>query len=346
MIQDLLFDSSDEDGEVIVLYRRRKHFRQRINFHFESSLELNERFRMSPLKLEMLCQEIGPIINHQSRKSGAMSIKQQICVTLHWLGSGSQYHIVGDTHGVSKATVFRCVTAVIKAVNETLFNTVISWPGNIGEIVNKFFNMANFPHVVGVIDGTLIPIDAPTENEESFVDRHGNHSLNCMFVCGPTAIFYYVSAKWPGSVHDARVFRNSQLCARMDRGNIFPNAVILGDSGYPLKRWLMTPLHNDPNNVAEIIYNRRLKATRQTIERALGILKEKCPCLNHLRLNPTFAGEVIKCCAILCNFVRSGEDNIIVVDEDDIVVDVDDHQEEGHLFNQPLQAARRRQQQI
>ena len=46
----------------------------------------------------------------------------------------------------------------------------------------------------GAVDGTLIKIDAPTENEADFVDRHGKHSINCMAVCGPDMQFYPIDA--------------------------------------------------------------------------------------------------------------------------------------------------------
>lgn len=40
--------------------------------------------------------------------------------------------------------------------------------------------------------GVIVNIDGAHVNEDAFVDRHDNHSLNCMFVC----IFYYVSARY------------------------------------------------------------------------------------------------------------------------------------------------------
>ncbi|KAJ8871272.1 hypothetical protein PR048_027580 [Dryococelus australis] len=79
----------------------------------------------------------------------------------------------------------------------------------------------------------------------------------------------------------------------------------------------MTPLQHDPNNVAGNGYNFRLKAARQVTERVLGILREKYPCFNHLRLSPTYVASVVKCCATLCNFSREeGEDNIILTSEE------------------------------
>lgn len=69
----------------------------------------------------------------------------------------------------------------------------------------------------------------------------------------------------------------------------------------------MTPLHNNPNSDGERRYNRRLKATRQTIECAYGILKEKFPWLNHLRVNPKFAADIVICWPTLCSIAREGE---------------------------------------
>ena len=47
------------------------------------------------------------------------------------------------------------------------------------------------------MDGTLIKIDAPIDNEPDFVDRHGNNSVNCMAECGPDMKFYAIDANWP-----------------------------------------------------------------------------------------------------------------------------------------------------
>lgn len=163
-----------------------------------------------------------------------------------------------------------------------------------------------------------------------------------MFVCGPSCQFYYVNSNWPGSVHDARVLRNSNLYRRMEHQNLFPNSVLLGDSAYPLKTWLMTPLHENPHNAAEALYNRRHKSTRRIIECALGILKEKFPCLNHLRVDPVFAAEIVKCCTTLCNVAREDDNGHLIINEDNEEV-VEEYVEHVEL---PQFAARYRQLQI
>ncbi|XP_055842498.1 putative nuclease HARBI1 [Episyrphus balteatus] len=162
------------------------------------------------------------------------------------------------------------------------------------------------PAVVGCIDCTLIKIDAPNNHEDRFIDRHGNHSINCMLVCGPDLRFYYCSAKWPGKVHDARVLRNSILYEKMENGwRPHPRSVLLGDSGYPLKEWLITPKCNNLEDPAVRNFNRAHKRTRCLVENSIGILKEKFPCLNHLRVQPIYACNIIKTCVSICNLTTN-----------------------------------------
>lgn len=55
---------------------------------------------------------------------------------------------------------------------------------------------------------------------------------------------------WPGSVHDARVLRNSSLGQR-SAGNmreLFQNGThLLGDGAYPLAPWLLVPFKESYN---------------------------------------------------------------------------------------------------
>ena len=59
-------------------------------------------------------------------------------------------------------------------------------------------------------------------------------------------------AWWPGSVHSSRIFRNNRLCAKFKNHDY--NGILLGDSGYAVKPYLLTPILN-PQTVAERRYN-------------------------------------------------------------------------------------------
>ncbi|KAL7827632.1 hypothetical protein SRHO_G00333500 [Serrasalmus rhombeus] len=52
-----------------------------------------------------------------------------------------------------------------------------------------------------------------------------------------------------------------------------------GDSGYPLKRWLLTPFPN-PQSTEERRYNDVHTLTRSVVERSIGLLKGRWRCLD------------------------------------------------------------------
>lgn len=72
------------------------------------------------------------------------------------------------------------------------------------------------------------------------------------------------------STHDAFILANSALPGIMEG----VNGWLLGDSGYPLKKWLLTPFAQ-PSNQHEERYNSSHCATRNTVERAFGVLKSR-----------------------------------------------------------------------
>uniref|UniRef100_A0A914WMT9 DDE Tnp4 domain-containing protein n=1 Tax=Plectus sambesii TaxID=2011161 RepID=A0A914WMT9_9BILA len=230
------------------------------------------------------------------------SVRSKTQSTEKQVGPGGFYYSVGDANGPSKASVCRAVHRVTAAVNRRLFQATIRWPNPVGTLANRFHHYANMPCVAGAVDGMLIEILSPTEYEDQYVDRHGTHSINAMFVCGPNLRFYVASVRWPGAVNDARVLRNSVLRRRFENGwRPFDRAIILGDSAYPLSDWLMPPIAR-PINDNERRYNRAHRKTRRLIE-----VRVK---------SPLFACEIIKACAVLHNLRLPDEDSAVEDDED------------------------------
>ncbi|KAK1906710.1 putative nuclease HARBI1, partial [Dissostichus eleginoides] len=82
---------------------------------------------------------------------------------------------------------------------------------------------------------------------------------------------------------------------------------LLGDSGYPLKRWLITPFHN-PQSAEERQFNARHSQARAVVERTIGLLKGRWRCLDaiggKLSYKPDKVCQIVRACAVLHNLAQ------------------------------------------
>ena len=115
--------------------------------------------------------------------------------------------------------------------------------------------------------------------------------------------FINVVAKWPGSIHDARILRESILFEKFESHPKPVTGWLLGDSGYMLRDWLLTP-HRNPATHQERKYNICHSSTRSLIKRSIGVAKRRWHCLRRLRLQPSKACQVITVCLMLHNRAR------------------------------------------
>lgn len=97
-------------------------------------------------------------------------------------------------HSIDKSTICRVIHRVVGVIIENLLHSTICWPQNTHNISQKFREKGGFPRVCGCVDGTLIKLDAPIVHEDTFIDRHGDYSLNVMMICGPYYEFFAINA--------------------------------------------------------------------------------------------------------------------------------------------------------
>nr|CAI5824804.1 unnamed protein product [Callosobruchus analis] len=78
-------------------------------------------------------------------------------------------------------------------------------------------------------------------------------------------------------MHDSRILKTSAIYAKMN--NMRHNSmVLLGDPGYGISRWLMTPYRN-PETHEVIAFNALFTKERVIIERHFVQLKRRFPIL-------------------------------------------------------------------
>lgn len=159
------------------------------------------------------------------------------------------------------------------------------------------------------------------EIEFAYVNRKNQHSLNVQAISTADRRFINVVIKSPGSAHDAKVFRESNIGIELATGT--KKGVLLGDSGYGLTPFLLTPYDN-PATAAERRFNAAHKKTRVRVEQALGVLKRRFACLHFgIRMSPSRCCAVIAACFVLHNIAMSryGEQtflNALDIDDNDL----------------------------
>ena len=104
------------------------------------------------------------------------------------------------------------------------------------------------------------------------IENINEENLFFQVICDANLMFTDVNARWPGSSHDSMVWRNSQVGASLEEVNFINPYYLLGDSGYPLRPWLLTP-YMRPGNEAQRGFNLDHKKTRNYVEHAIGVLK-------------------------------------------------------------------------
>lgn len=122
------------------------------------------------------------------------------------------------------------------------------WPNaeRIRKIRGNFYDHYGLDGVIGVIDGTHIAIRPPKQDPENYINRKGFHSVIIQAVVDDSRSFTDIYVGWPGSVHDARVFRRSPLFENLESGGFCTSGTyLLGDAAYPLKRYMIVPFKDN-----------------------------------------------------------------------------------------------------
>ncbi|XP_052225153.1 putative nuclease HARBI1 [Dreissena polymorpha] len=127
-----------------------------------------------------------------------------VCTFLRYVASGDLQLTVGDSTGLSQATL-ELNSLDVKDISDVVF-----------------FN--SFPSTLGCMDCTHVHIKKPVDHVEDCIGRKGVPTINVQAVCDASYRIKNFSASWPGRTHDARFWRNCELKRRFE--NDYYRAVI------------------------------------------------------------------------------------------------------------------------
>ena len=188
------------------------------------------------------------------------------------------------------------------------------------EIVSRFEHKFGMIQAFGCIDGTHVQIKRPHGDSQDYFCYKQYFSLNIQALCDSKGKFLDVECRWPGSVHDAKMFANSAINLKICNGDL-PRTVyqilpgfegvqnyLIGDPAYPLTSFCMKE-HATCSTNEEAIFNDMLRSARNTIECAFGRVKDRCGLLRKsIGIKVENVPILVYTCFVLHNFCESFKD--------------------------------------
>ncbi len=249
------------------------------------------------------------------RDSRSISSGQKILILISIL-TGNSYRQTAERWQHSIATISEIVHEVSQIIvqNQGFFLRSKSHgdPVQIEILHNRKF-YPYFKNCIGALDGTHISAIIPVQDQGPFRNRKGSLSQNVLCVVDFDLIITFVLVGWEGSAQDSRVLSDA-----ISKGlAVFPDKYYLGDAGYGLSEYCLTPYrgvryhlkewrHSNrrPQNKEEL-FNLRHSSLRNVIERLFGVLKKRFPLLRDMHSFPfNIQCDLVLCICYLNNFIR------------------------------------------
>ncbi|XP_042953935.1 protein ALP1-like isoform X2 [Carya illinoinensis] len=306
-------------------------------FHFSGPLSDSKKFesvfKISRKTFDYICSLVRDDMkarpsNFNYTNGKPLSLNDQVAVALRRLGSGESLSSVGESFGMNQSTVSQITWRFVEAMEGRGLHHV-RWPSTeaeIEEVKSKFQKIRGLPNCCGAIDITHITMTLPTmdSTDDVWLDREKNCSMILQAIVDPEMRFRDIITGWPGSLSDALVLRSSGFFRLSEEGKrlngkkvelsqgIELGEYIVGDAGFPLLPWLLTPYQGRGRSDFQSEFNKRHFATRMVAQRALARLKEMWKIIHGVMWKPDKhrLPRIILVCCILHNIVIDMEDEV------------------------------------
>ena len=314
-------------------------------------------FRMERETFVELCQILrGDLTRQATRLRKPVSVEKRVAVGVWRLSTGNSYRSCGLQFGLGKSTAKVICQEFEEALcrKKDLFIRFPYSEDEVQEAMDTFEEEYKFPQIVGAIDGCHIEINAPPENKEDYFNRKQYYGINLQGTVNSWLLFQHVAVGYPGSIHDARVLRKSGIFdlaeneeilsarTRMVNGGLL-KPMLVGDSAYPVKNWLMKPFSNRGRlSPQKRRFNEKLSAMRSVIERAFGLLKGRWRLLlKKIEQSHTSVPRSVTAACVLHNFCAMqgdsfDDDNNRPPLDDQNDADEDDEAQDGPATRQTM----------
>ncbi|KAG9160807.1 hypothetical protein Leryth_008639 [Lithospermum erythrorhizon] len=308
-------------------FSRRLHGQSKDQVTFESF------FKISRKTFDYICSLVGKEMMVKSVKNSDFSgtlltSKDRVAIALRRLSSGESLSLIGEELGVHRSTVSKITWQFVEVMEEKGLHH-LRWPSTVEsmeEIKINFEKIWGLPNCCGAIDATHIVFGSNLSDSSNHVwcDQEKNCSMLLQAIVDPELRFLDIVTGWPGSLTNSQLLRGSTFHNLAEEGNRLNGRkldlsdktelreYIIGDPGFPLLPWLLTPYQGRGLSDVQCNFNKRLKETHKVAQRALAKLKETWKIIHGTMWRPAknHLPRVILVCCILHNILIDLQDKV------------------------------------
>ncbi|KAL5733293.1 hypothetical protein ACOSP7_032636 [Xanthoceras sorbifolium] len=257
-----------------------------------------------------------------------LSLNDMVAVALRRLSSGESLSNIGDLFGLNQSTVSQITWRFVEAMEERGLHH-LQWPteAEMENLKSKFEKIRGLRNCSGAIDITHIVMNIPAVDPSNnvWLDREKNYSMILQVIVDPEMRFRDIITGWPGSLNDALVLQSSGFFKLAEEGKRLNGKklqlsegtelqeYIVGDTGFPLLPWLLTPYHGKGLSDYQAEFNKRHSATRMVAQMALARLKEVWRIIHGVMWMPdkNRLPRIVLVCCLLHNIIIDMEDELL-----------------------------------
>ncbi|KAM0866900.1 hypothetical protein ACQ4PT_042340 [Festuca glaucescens] len=248
-----------------------------------------------------------------------LCLEDRVAVALVRLYSSEPSETLGSSFGVDESTIKLITDRFIAAVCERAMHHY-QWPDSSksDKIKTMFGKIHNLHNCCGVVCTAQIPFGQHCDHEEY-------ESILMRAVIDPEIRFMDIWLEWEGSMNwssnlqgwdlfkeceEGVRLNGSKLKVALDGSEV--REYLVGDAGYPLLPWLLTPYQEEDLSDSKAEFNKRHSAATTCMKKALARFQDtwkflqgqtSCP------VNPETLAETIYACCILHNIVIDMEND-------------------------------------
>ena len=136
--------------------------------------EFKGRLRMDISTFEYLCTTLVPDLQRQdTRLRLAIPIQMKVAVAISRLATCNSMSCIADLYKIGLSSSQLAVSQFCSAIKKNLLRKFLNWPSPsvMKRYALEFQDLQQIPYVVGVVDGSHIPIIAPRLHAPDYYNR-------------------------------------------------------------------------------------------------------------------------------------------------------------------------------